>query len=217
MAHKITALEPQKRSRDRVNIYLDGVFAFGLAAIKATSLRVGDELSEQDIEALKAADQIERAYENALNFLSYRPRSKAELQRYLSRRRELPDTVVETVLTRLCKAGLLDDEAFARFWVENRTKFRPRGRRMLVQELRQKGVPPETIEAALAEYNEDASAWKVAENHARRLAHLPPDIFKRRLSGRLARRGFSYDLIHEIIAAYASSTHKNFCDKSEDE
>lgn len=206
MARRITALEPQKRSKDRVNVYLDGTFAFGLAVTEATRLHVGDKLTDEEIAALKAADEIERARDKALNYLSYRPRSEAEIRRYLSERK-FSEVVVEEVVRYLTEIDLVDDEAFARFWVENRTRFRPRGRRGLVYELRQKGVASVAIESALADYDEEAAAWRVAEEQARRLTHVSPDQFKRRLQGRLARRGFPYGLIREILATYTSPDH----------
>jgi regulatory protein len=199
MAGSITALEPQKRSRDRVNVYLDGVFAFGLAALVAANLRVGMTLTDDEIAALRLADEVERARERALNYLSYRPRSEAELHSYLLES-DFAEATVAEVLHRLQEVGLVDDDAFARYWVDNRARFRPRGKRMLVQELRQKGVASDVIEATLTEYDEVAAAQHVAEEQARRLAHLPPEVFRRRLWDRLMRRGFSPDIIQEVLA-----------------
>jgi len=199
MAGSITALEPQKRSRDRVNVYLNDVFAFGLAALAAANLRVGMTLTDDEIAALRLADEVERAREKALNYLSYRPRSEAELQSHLLKS-DFAETTVDEVLCRLREVGLVDDEAFARYWVDNRARFRPRGKRMLVQELRQKGVASNVIETALAEYDEVAAAQHVAEEQARRLAHLPPEVFRRRFWDRLMRRGFSPDIIQELLA-----------------
>jgi regulatory protein len=199
MAGSITALEPQKRSRDRVNVYLDGVFAFGLAALVAANLRVGMALTDDEIVALRLADEVERAREKALNYLSYRPRSEAELQSHLLKS-DFTEATVDEVLYRLREVGLVDDEAFARYWVDNRARFRPRGKRMLVHELRQKGVASGVIETALAEYDEGAAAQHVAEEQARRLAHLAPEVARRRLWDRLMRRGFSTDIIREVLA-----------------
>ncbi len=199
MAGRITALEPQKHSSDRVNVYLDDVFAFGLALLLASSLRVGMALTDDEIAALRLADEVERAREKALSYLSFRPRSEAELRNYLLESDFSAATVAE-VLERFRGVGLVDDEAFARFWADNRARFRPRGKRMLVQELRQKDVASGVIETTLAEYDEVAAAQQVAEEQARRLAHLPPDQFRRRLWDRMLRRGFSPDIIQEILA-----------------
>ncbi len=203
MAGRISALEPQKRSRDRVNVYLDGEFAFGLADVEAARLRIGEELSDAEIANLKAADELKKAHEKSLDFLAPRPRSEAELRRYL-RKRQFSAPVVDEVLERLKLAALVNDETFASFWVENRTRFRPRGRRALVHELRQKGVPAAIIATALATYDEEDTAERCAHQQARRLTHLPPQQFQKRLSQRLARRGFPYEIIRDIVARYSS-------------
>jgi len=198
MAGKITALRFQKRHRDRVNVYVDGRFALGLAAILAAHLQVGQTLSGEDVARLKAQDEAERAYGRALNFLSYRPRSEAEVRRNL-RSKRIEDSIIEAVIDRLTQAGLLDDREFARYWVENRLQFRPKGVRALRQELRDKGVPAPVIDDVLADIDEEAAARKAARVGARRLMHLGPADFRRKLGMYLARRGFSYAVIHPLV------------------
>ncbi len=199
MAGTITALEAQKHSTERVNVYLEGEFAFGLAVIHAVNLRPGMWLSDEDIAALRTADEVERARERALDYLSYRPRSVAEVQRYLLER-DFSASAVEDVLQGLQRVGLVDDVIFAQYWRDNREQFRPRGKPALVQELQQKGVQSADIQAALTDYDEVTAARRVAEEQGRRLKHLPPEVFKRRLIQRMARRGFAYDLIQEVLA-----------------
>ncbi len=198
MAGTITALRFQKRNKNRVNVYIDDQFAFGLAAIKAARLRVGQALGDDDIAQLQMQDRVERAYERALNFLSYRPRSEAEVRRNL-RKKDVEDEVIEVVVERLTRAGLLDDREFARYWVENRLQFKPRGAHALRHELREKGIPIPVIADALADLDEEAAARKATEAGARRLAHLEPRDFRRRLAAYLARRGFSYAVIKPLI------------------
>ena len=198
MAGAITALRFQKRNKDRVNVYLDGQFAFGLAVVEAVHLRVGQVLDDDDIARLQRQDEVERAYERALNFLSYRPRSEAEVRRNL-RKKNGEDEVVEVVVERLTRAGLLDDREFARYWVENRLQFNPRGARALRHELWEKGVPTSIIDDTLADFGEEAAARKAAEAGVRRLAHLEPRDFRRRLGSYLARRGFSYAVIVPLV------------------
>jgi len=198
MAGTVTALRFQKRKKNRVNVYLDGQFAFGLAAIEAVRLRVGQTLSDEEIARLQRQDGVERAYERALNFLSYRPRSEAEVRRNLHKK-NVEDEVVEVVVERLTRAGLLDDREFARYWVENRLQFNPRGARVLRQELWQRGVPVSIIADTLAGLDEEVAARKAADAGARRLAHLEPRDFRRRLGAYLARRGFSYVVIETLV------------------
>jgi regulatory protein len=206
MAGTVTALRFQKRDKNRVNVYLDGQFAFGLAAIEAARLRVGQALGDDDIARLQRQDKVERAHGRALNFLSYRPRSEAEVRRNLHKK-GVQEEVVEVVIERLTRAGMLDDREFARYWVENRLQFNPRGARALGHELRQKGVPASIIADALVGFDEETAARKASEAGARRLAHLEPDAFRRRLGAYLARRGFSYVVIAPLVEEMLDAVH----------
>jgi len=198
MAGKITALHFQKRNKNRVNVYVDERFAFGLAAIEAVRLRVGQVLSDDDVARLQGRDKVEQAYERALNFLSYRPRSEAEVRRNL-RKKDVEAEVVEVVVERLTRAGLVDDGEFARYWVENRVQFKPRGARALHYELREKGIADSIIADALVDLDEEVAARQVAQAGARRMAHLEPRDFRRKLSAYMARRGFSYAAIAPLV------------------
>ncbi len=198
MAGKITALRFQKRNKERVNVYINDKFAFGLAAIEAARLQVGQMLSDDDIARLQVRDQVEQTYERALNFLSYRPRSEHEVRRNL-RKKDVEDEVIEMVVERLTRAGLLDDQEFARFWVENRMQFNPRGARALRYELRRKGISDSIIADALSDLDVETAARQVAETGARRLVHLEPREFRRKLGAYMARRGFSYAVIGPLV------------------
>ena len=197
MGGRITALRVQRRNRNRVNVYLDGRFAFGLAAIEAARLRVGQVLSDEDIARLRQRDTAERAAGRALDLLSYRPRSEAEIRERLTERYD-PETAGE-VLERLRRSGLVDDREFARYWVQNRLEHNPRGAVALRQELYQKGVDESAIEEALAEYDEEEAATRAAETACRKLRGLPPDVFRRRLTDYLLRRGFSYGVVRAVV------------------
>jgi len=197
MAGQITALRYQKKNRDRVSVYLDGRFAFGLPAIVAARLKRGQTLSEAEIEALQEQGRLESAYEQALNYLSYRPRSRAEVAAYL-RKRDLSDDQIEKVVARLERAGLVDDRAFARFWVENREQFRPRGARALRYELRSKGIAPDIIADALAAIDFTDSAYRAASKKVRQFGRLEEPLFRRKMIDYLARRGFDYDVAEQV-------------------
>jgi regulatory protein len=196
MAGKITALKFQKKDPDRVSVYLDGHFAFGLPAIVAARLLLGQFLSDPDIEALQEQGQAESAYNRALNYLSYRPRSRWEVVTYLQGK-GLPAEQVEGIVDRLEAAGLLDDEAFAQFWVENRGQFRPRGLRGLRYELQRKGISDAVIDRAVASVDASAGAYQAAASKARQLDHLDRATFRRKLIEYLARRGFDYEIAQE--------------------
>lgn len=196
---KITAIIIQKRNPNRVNIHLDGEFAFGLARITAAWLRNGQELDEKKIEQLQAEDSKERALQQALLFLSYRARSESEIRKNLQKH-EIPEIVIEETLERLRKDKLVDDGQFAQTWVENRSTFRPRSRRMLAMELRQKGLDDESMESALEDVDDEALAYEAAQKRAPRFNNLEWIEFRKKLSGFLARRGFSYSVITPVVS-----------------
>jgi regulatory protein len=194
----ITDLVVQKRDKDRVSVFLDGQFALGLAAAIAADLRVGQVLSAEDIEDLERKDQAHKAKKIALRFVSYRPRSVYELQTHLQRK-SYEEKIIDQVVEYLKGLDLLDDVAFANYWVEQRETFRPRSRFALGQELRQKGISREVIETALEEIDDTAAARRAVEKRVIRWAGLPEDAFKEKVAGYLQRRGFTYEVIKEIL------------------
>jgi len=216
---KITALQVQKKNPNRVNIYLDGEFAFGVARITAAWLKNGDELSDEKIAKLLAEDSREWAYQQAMLFLSYRVRSEKEIRQNLLKH-EIPEEVIEETLERLRKAGLANDNEFAQTWVENRNTFRPRSRRAMAMELRQKGLDDETVHSALAGVDENALAYEAAQKRLGRLKDLEWNDFRKKLSEFLARRGFPYSIIAPTVTrmwgeahADADRLHENFEDE----
>jgi regulatory protein len=205
---KITAIEVQKRSPNRVNVHLDGEFAFGLARIVAAWLRVGQELSEEKIEQLQAEDARERAFQQAMLFLSYRARSESEIRQNL-RKHEIPEPVIEQTLERLRQGGLANDNQFASAWVENRSVFRPRSRRMMAMELRQKGLNDEAVSAAIEKMDDEALAYEAAQKKVARYKGLEWNEFRKKLSDFLARRGFAYSVIAPVITRLWNEAHKD--------
>jgi len=203
---KITAIEVQKRSPNRVNIYLDGEFAFGLARIVAAWLRVGQELDEKKIEQLQTEDARERALQQALLFLSYRARSESEIRQNL-RKHEIPEAVIDQTLERLRQDGFANDNQFAKTWVSNRSAFRPRSRRMLAMELRQKGLGDESVNAALESVDDEALAYEAAQKRAARYKDLEWNDFRKKLSDFLARRGFSYSVSSTVVTRIWNEAH----------
>ncbi|MBI4772259.1 MAG: RecX family transcriptional regulator [Chloroflexi bacterium] len=115
------------------------------------------------------------------------------------RKKGLAEELIEPVLARLRRAGLVDDEAFARFWVENRETFRPKGRIALGAELRLKGLSREVIDRALGGLDEDEAASRTAMKQAARYRGLGWPEFRAKLGGYLLRRGFTYETISPIV------------------
>jgi regulatory protein len=194
----ITAITNQKRNAERVNIFLDGRYAFSMTLTAAANLTVGQTLTEQQQTNLEREAELSKAVEKAVRFVSYRPRSETELRQHL-RRKQLDDALIEEVIARLRRYNYLNDDEFAAYWVEQRESFKPRSPMALRQELRQKGVDSETIDRAVDDVDELDAARRAAEKRLNQLARLPYDQFRAKLGGYLQRRGFSYSVIREVI------------------
>lgn len=200
MAGRITSLQFQKRTDERVNVYLDGKFALALPAIEAAQLAVGQLLTDADLGRLRQVDEVAKAYDRAVVFLAARPRSTEEVRKRL-RVAEIDEDAIEAAIARLIEQGYLNDAEFARYWVENRQRFRPKGEQALRQELRRAGVDSEAIEASLVDLDVSEAAYAAARPKAERLRALAqedPAGFKQKLGNFLMRRGFSYDVVREV-------------------
>lgn len=193
MAGLITSIELQKRNPKRVNVYVDGAYAFAVTVEAATAagLKPSLALSDEGIAALLTEDEQRKHYDAVLGFLSYRPRSTAEIRRYLAKRGAATQES-DAILARLRDSGLIDDTAFARFWIENRAAFSPRGQRALRAELRSKGVDNEVIADSL-DGDDDAAAYQAGLKRMRLLANSDYETFRRKLIPFLQRRGFAYE------------------------
>ena len=182
-----------------MNVYLDDEFAFGLAAFTAVSLRIGQHLTEADIDKLKIADSQETAKQAAIRFIEQRPRSAAEVRRRL-RQKGFDEAAIAHAIERLQAVELLDDLAFARYWVDQRETFKPRSQMALRQELQQKGVSRDIIDEAIVPVDDMASARRLAEKQAPRWRNLEEEAFRAKMAGYLQRRGFPYDIIKQVTA-----------------
>jgi regulatory protein len=147
--------------------------------------------------------ELTRAKNAAYRFLSYRPRSRAEIEAKL-RDKEFDDAIVAAVLVDLERLGFVNDEQFARAWARGRIRLRGFGRRRIDQELKAKGVAPEIIREAVAEVfgetNETGTAMQVAEKKLGTMRHVEPEAQKRRLAGLLERKGYAFDVIREVLS-----------------
>ncbi len=197
---KITDLRTGKGRDKRLNIFLDGRFAFSLGAEVAEreNLQVGQELSSNQIESLTGSDEVQRCLEAAYRYLGYRPRSESEIRERMQRRGFAAETI-DAVVIRLGEQALLDDEAFARFWKENRDSFRPRSRWLTGLELRRMGVGNSVIDQVVAGIDDEENAYRAALQKTRHGTPADYQSFRRRLGGYLRRRGFNCEVISHTL------------------
>jgi regulatory protein len=216
-------MQPHRRRPDEWHISLDGDYAFTLdgATLVAEGLAVGMELGEDDITRLRAAAEERRIYDAALSFLTARPRSRAEVRRRLLRPRPHRQTpapeVVDRVLARLERMGLLDDREFSEFWVEQRERFSPRSASAVRFELRQRGVAREITEETVDSDQDEERALAAGRQRLRSLGGLDYETFRDRLSPFLTRRGFTYTIARQVTKTLWEETHGDAPDNETDD
>ena len=188
---------------DRINLFVDGRFLMGVNAIVVLhmGLRLEQELSPEQLEQLHSEEIEQRAVDRALNYLSYRPRSREEVRRYL-RRKETPPEIIETALARLDRLDFVNDRAFAGFWIESREHFSPRGARALKNELRMKGVERDVVDELVNDEQDEERALRAGRKKALSLVNTPNidyATFRNRLGSFLQRRGFGYQVVTKTV------------------
>lgn len=182
---QITKLEYQKRDPNRVNVFVDGKFAVGINVNDVIKLGLtnNQEISREELNKIIENSNFGKAFNAAINFLSFRPRSEFEIRQYL-KKKKVDD--VEGIIEKLRQLGQVNDEEFAKWWIEQRNTFRPKGKRALEMELRRKGIKTK-VEVG----NEEELAMKAIK---RKLPMPKEKVFRF-----LASRGFSFDTIENIV------------------
>lgn len=206
----ITALEPQKRKKGRVNVFIDGEFRVGLSLeiCLKNGLQVGKRVSPERLEKLIKENELDQILAKVYKFLSYRPRTEKEISDYLTKKEAGP-LLTDLVIKTLKKQKYLDDREFARWWIEQRTRFRPRGKRVLRAELFKKGISQEIIEEALdldfSTLSSKELALKAIEKKLPAYKKLGWQESRRKVGAFLARRGFDWETIKTILEEMGSA------------
>jgi regulatory protein len=208
--HKtITRIEVQKRNPRRRSVYLDGKFAFGVdeEVISKLGLEKGEEIGETDIKEILKQKGESEAKEAALRFLSFRRRTEKEVRDKL-KRRGFDNRTIRSTIEKLKDHDLINDVEFAIAWVKERLAHKPRGKKLLRQELWKKGIKKEIIDQVTEELcqDEDKAASELLEKIKRRYRNLEPQVARRRMLGVLLRRGFSYEIARNTFSSLHSSS-----------
>jgi regulatory protein len=200
----ITKIEVQKRRPNRRSIFINNDFAFGLAEeiVVKNKLRVGLDLNDDHIEGLLLSEEEKKAKEHALHLLSYRDRSCREVRDRLQEK-GYDAEIIDRVVQALKRSHLLDDERFALEWGRNRLMKNPMGAKLLSQELWKKGIPQGTIDRTIEhlydEMDEVQLATLAIEKRRARYTEVEPLKVYKRMSDFLSRRGFSWDVVREVL------------------
>lgn len=200
----VTALETQTHNTDRVSVFVDGDFAFGVHEdlVVKHQLRVGCSLTQEEQRDIEWEDQYRRARQRALDYLAHKPRTEHEVRRTL-RKRDVPSSIIDDVIDRLYELTYLDDEQYAENYVRNRFSNKKYGPIRLRRELVQRGIDRALAEAAVEELFSEKNMHTVAREHAEkrsaRLTDADPRRRKQKLYRYLRRRGFRTETIYGVL------------------
>ncbi len=200
---KITSVRQQEKRKDRYSIFVDGKYAFSLseAALLEQKLANGQELDKTQLKEFKILSSDDKAFGNALRYATLRPRSRWEMESYL-KRKHVEEPAAKKILKKLESINLLNDEVFAKSWIENRRLLKATSKRRLVQELKAKRVPEEVIRQALDDDGTDEQEI-LLDLVAKKLKQTKYQNDQLKLMQYLARQGFSYDDIKSILLLFA--------------
>ena len=199
---QITAVRQDHKQRQRYHIDVEDEYAFSVhedILIKYNLFR-GTTIDESFYGEVLHAEERHRAYLAALRYLGIKPRTRRQLKTYL-RAKGYSEQVGEEVCAQLAEQRYIDDRAFARQWVEERLRLKPRSSCMLRMELAQKGLEKEIVEEALRAItpeDELEAARALVEKKLRRTMGRPSPEEERKLLGLLGRKGFSHSILQQI-------------------
>lgn len=201
---KITKIEKQKKRKDRFNVYADEEFICGLSenTIIDEALTIGQEIDQKEIEKLVEKDQSAKAMDKAIRFLGYRARTEKEVYNKLLAK-EFDEKVIKKTIRKLKEMDYLSDIEFAKAWIKDRINIKPEGKKLLQIELRQKGIEEEMakeqLEKLVDEKTERMMAQKALDKALKQYNKLPSREKRQKITAYLARRGFNWELIKELL------------------
>jgi len=199
----ITSIKSQK-NKNRINVYLDDKFGFGidLDNFVLLHLKVNQELTKKEVEEIVKKAEFQKTLDKLLRFAMVRPRSEKEITDYF-RRKKVHESLHEKLLEKLKHLELIDDAKFAKWWIDQRANFKPKPKRILIQELRIKGISKEIIDEVLGEevVDEEKLARELLEKKAYKWKNLGPREARQKMSQYLAGKGFGWDVIEKVISS----------------
>lgn len=202
---KISAIKQQAKRKDRYSIFIDGKYSFALSesGLLAAGIKLNQELDEVELSRLKQDSVEDKGIYRVLDLISRRPRSEGEIRDYL-KRKKYSDNEITKILNTLSIKGYINDEDFARRWVENRRLLKPISSRKLRQELMQKKVSSEIIQTVLSE--NEADEVKMIKSLIAKKGSSSRYQDKQKLTQFLIRQGFNYS---DIKTAFSEMDSDN--------
>ena len=201
----ITKITQQKKDNERYNIFLDDVYAFSVheSNLVKFGLTKGMSLDNWQKEDLVYEEEINRAFNRALHFLSFRMRSEYEVKQKLQQA-EFGEAVIKEAIIKLKKLNFLDDQAFSEALLHQQKNASHKGPNAIKEDMKAKGIDSTVQENVLEEYDpveQLKTATRLAEKAAKKHTTIAPAQLKQRIQNALQRKGFSFDIIKEAIGS----------------
>lgn len=207
---KITKIEPQKRNKNRVSVYIDETFAFGvdMEVAYTCGLKEGLDIDRQWLDEVVRKEEQFRAQNYALNLLSYRARSEREIMERMQQK-GYESSVIKDTIAYLKEQGYLDDYAFAEMFIRDKSELNKYGQNRIKTELYKKGVAREVINGLIEEMIDSNSEYEKAKELAeKKIKSYQKDSKQaqyRKLNGFLIRKGYPYDVVSRVVKELVSN------------
>lgn len=199
---KITKIEVQKKNKDRLNIYLDDDFAFGISldVFIKYNLKKEQEIDNSFVEEILLEEENNKAINSALKYLSYRQRSIKEVKEHL-KRKGYEETIMENTIGFLLEKNYLNDYEFANSFIRDKSYLNKYGINKIKYELINKGVSKEIIEKTLRFDNDEehSNALALAHKKMRSYKNLDNNSIYRKLGGFLQRKGYRFETVSKVL------------------
>ena len=200
----ISALEPQKKKKDRYNVFIDGEYFCSLSADSCIvfDIKPGREIEEDELKRAVLSDNTQYAFDCAISLISFKMRTKAELTEKLIGRK-IDEQAIEAAMEKLAKYGYVNDEQYADEFLQSAVAAGRYGRKVIAYKLKKKGIDEPTIENVMQTFSseeEKQAAKKQMELLNKKYQN--EDAYKKRskIFATLARRGFDYDIINTLFS-----------------
>lgn len=203
----ITNLKSGVKNPNRVNAFVDGEFSFSLDVSQVVDfkIKVGREISEEEVLEFKKASEFGKLYQRALEWTLLRPRSEKEVNDYLCKKiyeKKIDKKFINSIVEKLKERKYLDDVKFAEWYVENRFVKKGVSKKRLKMELMKKGISNETIEEVLEKRNDEEEILKM-------VAKKRGKYTDEKLIAYLVRQGFSYNEAKKAVEENTEGPEEN--------
>ena len=204
MSKVITKITRQKRNDERYNIYLNEQYSFSVdeSILVQYGLTKGKVLDEWTFGDIAFDDEMSRAFNRGLSYLTYQMRSEEEVRKKLLAA-EFGEAVIQEAIQKLIRLGFLNDAEYSRAFVETKKNTMKKGPRAIQQELKRKGIDEQTQQQALGNFDEAEQlqlASELAEKKQRQEARKTPMQQKQKIQDFLLRKGYSFAIIEQALA-----------------